>query len=218
MSSYNLNLSNRMYRHPFVCVRDILSNLIQNGALSTNVLLTFSKYIYVPQSFIDNRVFFSIPFNQLNEYLLFNWFSELNEGEEIAFHSNIKDFGMEYHLPLIDFGKVDRRITDPLPLKELSFNWGVSFYVYNSGRSFHAYGNRLISNDEWIKFMGSLLLLNKPSGFKLIDERWVGHRIMAGYSALRWTNNSSHYKRIPTYAGFFDCNGMFSGDFYTHKT
>jgi hypothetical protein len=57
--------------------------------------------------------------------------------------------------------------------------------------------------------MGSLLLLNKPSGFKLIDERWVGHRIMAGYSALRWSCNTKQYKKMPTQIGYLNPHGLF---------
>ncbi|WP_101506791.1 hypothetical protein [Erwinia sp. B116] len=209
MNTYGQNFNVKFNRHPFSWVRHLLNNSLSSGVLSDNASLIFSKYIYVPQSFIDKRTYQTIPFVQLNEYFLFNAFSELKEGEEVAIHSSVQDFGRDLHIPLIDFGKVERGIIDPMPLRELSYNWGMGFYIYNSGRSFHAYGSRLINGSEWIKFMGSLLLLNKPSGFKLIDERWVGHRIMAGYSALRWSNNSSFYKKTPTYVGYFDSGGIY---------
>lgn len=195
-------------RHPLARVRELIDFNIRSGFISQHVSLNFSKYRYVPQSFSDYRVSFGLPFYQLNESVLFNIFSDLNEGEELAFHSEVRDFGNIYHIPLIDFGKIERGVIDSTPLRELSDHWNMAFYIYNSGRSYHAYGNRLISPHEWVQFMGSLLLLNRPSGFKLIDERWVGHRIMAGYSALRWSNNSSNYKKSPTFIGFLNIDGF----------
>ncbi|HBM2918152.1 hypothetical protein HVX57_00430 [Klebsiella michiganensis] len=199
-------------RHPVVWVRDILNFYINSGFASQNISLSFSKYIYKPQSFSDKREIFTLPFHQFSEISLFNIISELRENEELAFHSYIQDFGNTYHLPLIDFGNVDRGIIDSEPLRELAQHWGLSFSIYNSGRSFHAYANKLLSLNDWIKFMGSLLLLNKPSGFKLIDERWVGHRIMANYAALRWSHNTAHYKKTPMYVGFLNSEGLFLED------
>ncbi|MFW5409255.1 hypothetical protein B7L51_011630 [Pectobacterium brasiliense] len=208
--NYMKAMSQLSHRHPAFWVNHILSNLINSGVVSNNVLLTFSRYRYLPQSFIDERYTFNMPFWCMSDNELLNIIKSLGEGEELAFHSQIFDFGRGYHLPLIDFGNVDRGIIDSSTLRELSSYWKLSFRIYNSGRSYHAYGDRLISNDEWISFMGSLLLLNKSSGFKLIDERWVGHRLMARYSALRWSFNTSQYKRIPEYVGYLNSDGLFS--------
>lgn len=197
------------HRHPISWVRHVLSNHISNGCISNNPSMTFSRYRYLPQSFIDDRSIFSVQSWYLTDEYLVNIFNSLNNGEELAFHSQIFDFGRQYHFPLIDFGNVDRGVIDSSVLRDLSSHWQLNFNIYNSGRSYHAYGDRLINHDEWIKFMGSLLLLNKPSGFKLIDERWVGHRIMAGYSALRWSFNTNHYKRIPEYVGYLNPYGLF---------
>ncbi|ACT06008.1 hypothetical protein Dd1591_1136 [Dickeya chrysanthemi Ech1591] len=196
-------------RHPILWVTNLIENQIKNSIVSSSISLTFSKYRYLPQSFTDERYIFSLPIWQLNEQTLLDMIANLQHGEELALHSQLFDFGSEHHIPLIDFGNVDRGIIDSTPLRDLASHWNLSFYIFNSGRSFHAYGNRLIKNHEWIKFMGSLLLLNKPSGFKLIDERWVGHRIMAGYSALRWSCNTTHYKKKPTYVGYLNPYGLF---------
>lgn len=196
-------------RHPLIWIGRILSYYINNGQISDSVSLTFSKYNYQPQSFKDARKAFTLPFWQLNDDCLLDILSGLNPGEELAFHSQIFDFGVTYHLPLIDFGNVDRGIIDSSILRDLADHWDISFNIYNSGRSYHAYGNKLLNHNEWLHFMGSLLLLNKPSGFKLIDERWIGHRLMAGYSALRWSCNTKQYKKIPTRIGYLDPNGLF---------
>lgn len=196
-------------RHPLEWIRGLIGYEVQSNHISNNVRLILSKYKYLPQSYQDQRQEFSLPFYELNEFSLFKIISNLSEGEELAFHSQLVDLGSEYHVPLIDFGVSDRGFINSAPLLEFSQHWNMAFQIFNSGRSYHAYGNRLINAKEWIRFMGSLLLLNKPSGFKLIDERWVGHRIMAGYSALRWSNNSSHYKRMPVYVGYLNSVGLF---------
>lgn len=195
-------------RHPFQWVSDMLKYEINSNKISSSIILSFSKYKYIPQSFSDQRVSFGLPLYQLNEMSLFNIISDLGEGEELAIHSIVSDIGREFHIPLIDFGNKDMSVIDSSPLKELSNHWGMTFQIYSSGRSYHAYGNRLLSTPDWIKFMGSLLLLNKPGVYKLIDDRWIGHRILAGYAALRWSNNSSHYKKIPSRVGFLNPNGL----------
>lgn len=195
-------------RHPFNFVKYIINSNIENGNVSQDVSIQLSKYKYAPQSFTDNRSHLTLPFKQFNEETLCDVISNLDSSEELAFHSLIQGFGGGYHFPLVDFGKVDRGILDKNPLFDLSEHWGMSFYIYNSGRSFHAYGNRLIKSSDWVSFMGGLLLLNKPSGFKLIDERWVGHRLMAGYSTLRWSNNSKFYKKYPTFIGVLSSEGL----------
>ncbi len=198
-----------LLRHPLSWIKNVLSYCISNGLVSNSISITLSKYRYHPQSFADERKVFSLPIWQLTENNILDIFSSLEYGEELAFHSQFFDFGSTYHLPLIDFGNVDRGVIDHSTLRDLAAHWNLSFNIYNSGRSYHAYGNRLVNSNEWIKFMGSLLLLNKPSGFKLIDERWVGHRIMAGYAALRWSYNTTHYKKLPTYVGYLNPYGLF---------
>lgn len=198
----------RIQKHPFSWIKQLIEFNINNKYIPEDVVLRLSRYKYKPQSFNDDRSNLALPFKEFNEKILYDLIMDMDVSEELAFHSTIQGFGSSYHLPLIDFGNVDRGIVDSSSLRELAAYWEISFHVYNSGRSFHAYGNRLIKSSDWTSFMGSLLLLNKPSGFKLIDERWVGHRLMAGYGALRWSNNSSHYKKEPTFVGFLNSAGF----------
>lgn len=207
MAEYMTYFSN-IDRHPFQWVSGMLKYEAGLNKISPSVILSFSKYRYIPQSFDDQRVSFGLPLYQLNKISLFDIISGLGEGEELAIHSLVSDMGRELHIPLIDFGNKDMSVIDSSPLKELSSHWGMAFQIYSSGRSYHAYGNRLLDNRDWIKFMGSLLLLNKPGVYKIIDDRWIGHRILAGYAALRWSNNSSHYKKIPSRVGYLSPNGL----------
>lgn len=193
----------KLSRHPIAWVSQVLAPWIHN-----NAQLEMSRYQYVPQSFNDYRSTYRVPIAQINESSLLDMLMSLEPETELAVHSRVIVNGQYYHIPMIDFGSKGSTPSASETIKELCKYWSMSFSLYESGRSFHGYGNRLLTNEQWLQFMGSLLLLNKPSGYKLIDERWVGHRIMGGYSALRWSKNTSHYKRFPVHCGFVNADSF----------
>ncbi|WFX95302.1 hypothetical protein [Citrobacter braakii] len=201
-------LNIKINRHPIFWVADLLHQYMYNNVLTRNARLEFSKYKYIPQSYYDERIVFTLPIVDLNKSSLFDLLMDLEDDEELALHSTVFDIGSAFHMPLIDFGGKDSRLFEPT-LKEFCSYWGLEFQAYSSGRSYHAYGNRLLSQNEWISFMGSLLLLNMPGSSKIIDDRWVGHRILAGYSSLRWSKNTSKYKKYPTHIGYFNEQGFY---------
>jgi len=94
--------------------------------------------------------------------------------------------GRTAHLPLMDF-----RVTpgpDSLAaikhgLRALGESRGV---ILTSGRSYHYYGWRLLSESGWRSFMASSILLAP-----LTDTRYIGHRLFAGTAALRLTSADS---------------------------
>lgn len=161
--------------------------------------LSFSCYFYQPQSPFDRRERFSVDANDVSRAWLDQRFSRLQPGWDLALDSVVhQEKGGARHLPMIDFatgqlGRAEfihlRRVLGERRLRNLEF--------FASGRSFHAYGLELLKPKEWIEFMGRLLLLNLPGQPPLVDSRWIGHRLMAGYSALRWSANSAHYVGLP---------------------
>lgn len=159
----------------------------------------FSKYVYVPQTIAESReVFRSWP--ETVEHVFHKEAGALLSKEEIAFHSRVTIAnGRTLHVPMIDMGCENIGSYVPL-LKESFEDFGIGrFSIFSSGRSFHVYGHGLLESDQQlVQFMGRILLLNLPGRERVIDERWVGHRLMAGYSTLRWTNNNPHYKAAPT--------------------
>lgn len=100
------------------------------------------------------------------------------------------------HIPMVDMstGSVAQLAKlRPFLGEELfqRFKW------YKSGRSFHGYGRTLVTSSEWSALMGTLLLANQKGLAPTVDPRWVGHRLIAGYAALRWTKNTPHYINLP---------------------
>lgn len=103
------------------------------------------------------------------------------------------------HIPMIDFAA--KELPSEEDLSELGDCAGLEFndlVFYNSGRSFHAYGKALLTKDEWIDFMGALILVNKPGDAEIVDTRWVGHRLRQGSAGLRLTKTSPKYLAYPT--------------------
>ncbi len=64
--------------------------------------------------------------------------------------------------------------------------------LLNSGRYFHYYGNFLLGEDEWRRFMVSFLM---PC--VLVSPRYIGHRLYAGYCTLRLTVDQSYKPVVP---------------------
>lgn len=162
--------------------------------------IQFSIYEYQPQTVFDRRTFIDVPAGDVDESWIIQQIESLALGEELAFHSVYKKGATKYHLPMIDFdcsvedlGYAKSTLYKLLPNNIFS---GLAFY--DSGRSLHAYGSTGLKNKEWINFMGRLLLSNIPNHPSIVDTRWVGHRLMGGFSSLRWSSNSDMYLKVPS--------------------
>lgn len=183
-----------MNRHPLALVRKILEPLD-----CEEVFIEFSQYRYVPQSVADERLIFKTPISNLSWDWVSELLNDLQDGEELAFHSCVVfPDGKLKHIRMVDFD------TGELGPQELSLMQNVlgeaamkKLHLFSSGRSFHGYFEGLVSQSEWVEFMGRLLLLNMPNQRNIIDTRWVGHRLIAGYASLRWSCNSAHYLALP---------------------
>ncbi|WP_081101724.1 primase 1D-like protein [Ectopseudomonas mendocina] len=182
--------------HPF----HFLSSLFDSEDSS----FCFSKYIYLPDSPLDEREIFSIRGIDITLPLVEQIIASLGADQELAIHSTVRLKGRNYHIPMIDFsmtedigGKVFDRMSRYLN-KSLLLNMA----FYKSGRSFHAYSTTLLTPKEWIDFMGRLLLINPANKESIVDSRWIGHRLIGGFGSLRWSNNSGTYLGSPARTKF----------------
>lgn len=169
------------------------------SSLRDDDILHFSHYKYIPQSPFDERNNVKVSVKQVSMKWLRDEIEKLEPGWDLAWHSLIRTSkGYGRHVPMVDFSTQymntkERRLVYELVEKFI----GTRIRLYRSGRSFHGYATVLLSEKKWKEFMGRLLLLNLPSENAIVDSRWIGHRIIAGYASLRWTANSEHYKQIP---------------------
>ncbi|WP_189614157.1 primase 1D-like protein [Pigmentiphaga litoralis] len=178
--------------HPYWHVRRVIQSV--NGVAS----IPFSYYCYEPRTVADARHIFYVSKAQFADP---SFIVDLMAGtplhHELALHSDLRmTDGSVRHLSMIDMAtsarahlmKLEGFLQSAVPQP---FIW------FESGRSFHGYGTDLLNTQSWVKFMGLLLLANAPRFDATVDPRWIGHRLLAGYSALRWTKNTSNYVGLP---------------------
>ena len=160
--------------------------------------LTLSYYIYRPQSLVDERTL--IPISRadfLNTRYVAHLVENCPPNQDMAIHSAAEcNDGVLRHIPMVDMSTSSRAHLEKLrAFLDLETFYG--FVWFESGRSFHGYGSRFITHGQWISYMGQLLLSNQKDLKPTVDPRWIGHRLIAGYAALRWTRNTEHYLRLP---------------------
>jgi len=90
--------------------------------------------------------------------------------------------GRKLHIPMLDFRIGTKGDYGQIKLltKALRHSREEDGAIVNSGDSYHYYGFRLLSPDDWQRFMAAWLLLGP-----LVDVRYIGHRLMARTAALR---------------------------------
>lgn len=179
--------------HPFQHIFEMSRNW--DGAV-----LEFSLYSYKPQSILDDRTTISVKVEDFDRLWLENVLTQMREGEELAFHSKVKKGNRNLHVPLIDFScsSSNLDLAKNKLRKVLANNIVSGLQYYDSGRSMHAYGSCLMQKKEWLEVMGALLLANFPNELPIVDSRWIGHRLMGGFTSLRWTSNSGAYLKVPS--------------------
>jgi hypothetical protein len=162
----------------------------------------FSRYVYTPDSLFDDRETFQVPGVDISAGWLEEQFQALKRDQELAIHSKVLLDGRTAHIPMLDFAmdhlgpaELDR-VRAFLPDRVFS-----TATYYTTGRSYHAYSTHLLGPREWYEFLGRALLINPRDGSPIIDARWVGHRLIAGYCSLRFSNNSGQYRGMPKKVG-----------------
>lgn len=177
--------------HPFYGLGELFK--------SEGAIFTFSKYKYIADSLFDEREIIKVKGEHISEQWVREQIGALTENQELALHSLVSIKGKTRHIPMIDFSLEDEFSVDVYHRLGLYISKNILSRVlfYSSGRSYHAYSLRLLSTREWLEFMGRLLLINPPNTSSIIDTRWIGHRLIGGYSSLRWSNNTNQYLSMP---------------------
>jgi len=164
-----------------------------------DITLQFGIYVYTPQTVADQRRICEVHFHRIK-----TWFTgarqSLQPREEIALQSIVRIGRNESrrHLAMIDFHE-SATLHDLKETIDKLRDFGLNeFFAYDSGRSFHLYCLPLIQEEEVSRFFGRLLLLNEPKRHPTIDSRWIGHRLISGYAALRWTSNNAGCQKVPS--------------------
>lgn len=176
-----------------------------------NALFHFTKYIYTDRLDYNSRINFSVECDQVSISWLIKIFENLEPDWNLSFQSAITyPNGDKWFIPLIDFNvqRLDQEILEIIEFRLSNSPHLIKFEsiiknltIYKSGRSYHGYGNQLLTHEEWYNFTLSTLFLNYTRHFNeldtIVDTRWVAHRLLEGYTCLRWSKNSKHYLEYP---------------------
>ena len=165
-----------------------------------DLVFTYSRYQVAPpgeQAAAPRSPIFRVPAERVTHDWLEQQLSELSPKEELAWHSFVEFSGKPFHIPMIDFqgalqddviGGFETWLTNEIDQQ---------FVLFRTGRSLHGYSLNLIPEYTWPTYLGRLLLLNGHDLPPIIDTRWVGHSLVRGFSALRWSHNTARYLAIP---------------------
>jgi hypothetical protein len=166
---------------------DFVESLLAENECINEVQL--SVYRYHPQSVTEERTPYEVRATQLRaSYERF--LERLKEGEDISFDSVVRMCGKtrsKKHFAFLDFQTAHiKRIEEAAELLVAEYHEPRAVLVH-SGRSYHLYMGVLLPHPAWVRFMGRILLLNVRGEPPTVDPRWVGHRLVGGYGALRWS-------------------------------
>ena len=102
-------------------------------------------------------------------------------GFALAFSSHValRD-GTEAHIPMMDFRCNPSPQNSLIVKKALTAMGEHSGVLINSGRSYHFYGLRLLSQQEWVRFLAMGILFSP-----VVDVRYIAHRLADGACRLR---------------------------------
>ncbi len=176
-----------------------------------DLFFEFSVYQHTRGLVVDRREVFRAHLSEISDAWVLQLLQSLPKGQELALNSRILVAGSEVaHIPMVDFstqalaqvGKLESYLPQELYSTMIWFD---------SGRSFHGYSTCLISEAQWREFMGRLLLVNRPGFPSIVDPRWIGHRLIAGYSALRWSRNTSKHLLFPKVAAWHPSASVLGG-------
>ena len=95
------------------------------------------------------------------------------------------------HIPMMDFAcdvtpehtSVVRQVAERI--------FGGEFALFESGKSYHAYGMKLQSAEERIKFLGQSLLFAP-----ITDKNYIAHQLLQPMSSLRISNSQNLISRV----------------------
>jgi hypothetical protein len=105
----------------------------------------------------------------------------LPEGFVLAFSSKVVlEDGTQAHVPLMDFRCNPSPQNSSIVKKALAAMGERSGILAHSGRSYHFYGLRLLSEDAWRRFLAMGILFSP-----IVDARYIAHRLADGACRLR---------------------------------
>ena len=112
----------------------------------------------------------------------------------VVFSKVLLNDGNYAHIPMMDFDtpKNDDGLNIVIDrFKKVNIHEG---WILESGVSYHFYGSKLLTESNWINFMGECLLTSivhdNYNIEQVVDNRYIGHSLIRGGNTLRITTKA----------------------------
>lgn len=129
----------------------------------------------------EKRQRFDVAADELTSGHLRSIINNLPAGKVLALRSQCRlETGEWGHLPLMDFHCPPTANHLEIALVALRHMGQRRGAVLESGRSYHYYGFDILTQEDWLGFLGHCLLLTP-----FTDSRYIAHRLLGGSCALR---------------------------------
>lgn len=123
----------------------------------------------------------TIPFSSLQNDAFLALYQR--DGEVALSSEIVLPDGRIVHIPMLD-GVGSFEECFPF-VKRLANKTKQTFYVFNSGRSFHLYGTHPVAKEEIPHFLSDAILCQEKNTNTGPDIRWCAHRMQDKYMCLR---------------------------------
>lgn len=191
--------------HPCLVTEEIAA---RNGR---DLTFTYSRYRVAPpglQAVAPRSAVLKVAAQDVTQEWLVERVAELGPDEEMALHSLVESKRGVFHIPMIDFiGHPAKKLVSEIS-RMVKREMGLTsrLILFDTGRSFHGYFPDLIAVETWSRYLGELLLFTEPDESPVIDTRWVGHALVRGFTALRWSHNTNRYLAMPRLASVYSAH------------
>ncbi|MEK6578869.1 MAG: hypothetical protein AABZ55_06555 [Bdellovibrionota bacterium] len=146
----------------------------------------------------DPQQRYEIKRTEINRTRLDKMIESMAEEQALAFCSICKlPEGITGFIPMMDF----RIAPNPTNLEKMSVviqEIGLPGLILGSGKSYHFFGTKLLTESEIQKFLGKCLLISP-----ITDSRYIGHRMMEGSCDLR-ISTSKYKQTLPRVVKIFE--------------
>jgi len=192
-----------------VCKVIIENNQIEEVTLvayNTNFSNLRNKYCNLKDYTPDKTKTF-----QRTTFLNFTYESmpDINDEEVLGISSKVKYHSSHKHIPMIDFILVSKRYKNKLKNEIINAMDNIASFIgytgvwilLDSGNSFHCYGDSLLNENEWKRFVKKFsgwieppIYIDETLDHFVIDREYMRYSLEKGYNTLRLTANKNKPK------------------------
>lgn len=159
--------------------------------------VNFWTYVYRPVQFTEpgENLHWISREEFLSQNVLTRLLDNLPDDAQIGVFSEVVlEDRTTAHIPMMDFS-IPKSDMGLAVLRERLQRGGVhNTWLLETGESYHLYGKDLLSEEEWIHFMGTCLLTSvvhtRDNIEQISDPRYIGHSLKRGGNVLRVTTRA----------------------------